>query len=476
MEYTKINNLVDNFFYFIFIFIPLAFVLGPAPLNICLFFSSLGLFFNSYKHENWSWTKSKIFITFLFFNLYILISYWVINFDNISYKEIYKIIGYSRFIFVAFFIVLIFQKIDEKKRKFFIDFNVILICLILLDILIQKIFGKDFFGFQGGMCFGNNFTYFDLDLLKEIKVQNSTYCQRFAGPFDQEFIAGSYIFFIGTIFFALKFLKNTFEFKNHLYFFLFLVLCFVIILITGDRSPFLSFLFALFIFFILDKNTRKYFLRLSLIFMTVGIITIFTNIHVYERYVSVGKALLNINQQTQEINKKDKTQDTILKNKIKLDDEIKFSNKLKQNFYDTTWGAHYLTAVEMFKEKPFFGHGYKSFRSKCKKYDYINSKYVKNRCSTHPHNYILQLFAETGILGVLFFSLFIFSVFKMITNYDKIKNQALFVFLISVLLSFLFPFKPGGSLFSSMNSFIMFYILGWVLYSSNYNDIRIEGK
>ena len=102
------------------------------------------------------------------------------------------------------------------------------------------------------------------------------------------------------------------------------------------------------------------------------------------------------------INKIEKTQDTNLKIKIKPDKEIKFNTKLKQRFYDTHWGAHYLTAVEMFKEKPILGHGYKSFRNKCKKYDYINSKFVKNRCSTHPHNTYVQLLTETGLIGFTF--------------------------------------------------------------------------
>ena len=193
------------------------------------------------------------------------------------------------------------------------------------------------------------------------------------------------------------------------------------------------------------------------------------NMHVYERYISVGKSLLNIDYL-----KKEKVVDIANneKNIKKLNSNQSTNIKLIQTFYDTHWGAHYLAAIEMFKEKPLTGHGYKSFRNICKKYDYINSKSVNNRCTTHPHNYILQLLAETGIIGFLLFCFFLISIFLRAIKYRSIQNKALFIFLIGVFLSFLFPIKPGGSIFSTMNSFNMFYILGWVLYSSSYNDIR----
>ena len=473
MKYNKSLNLVDNFFYLIFLILPISFVIGSALVNISLFLSSIGLFVISFKDNNWIWLKNKIFILYSIFVLYIFITYLFINYQNLSGSNLPKILGLFRFIFVAFFIAAIFHRINDKKKFFFIKINFFLVCFILIDILIQKIFGKDLFGFTGGMCFGHDYTYFDIKSLREVTIQNSIYCQRFAGPFDQEFIAGSFIAFIGVIIFALKFLSKPIRNKNLIYFFISLIFSFIIILITGDRSPLISFLIALFIFFIFEKNTRKYFIRLSFIFLIVGLITILLNTNVYERYVSVGKELLDMDHPRR---------GTVLvaKNNIQNVDKSNrhqsYRVKLKKTFYDTQWGAHYLTAIEMYKEKPLIGHGYKSFRDKCNKYDYIKSQSVDNRCSTHPHNYILQLLAETGIIGFLLFSLFLISIFLRVINYASIKNKVLFIFLFGVFLSYLFPIKPGGSIFSSMNSFYMFYILGWILYSSNYNDIRIRDK
>ena len=70
---------------------------------------------------------------------------------------------------------------------------------------------------------------------------------------------------------------------------------------------------------------------------------------------------------------------------------------------------HIRTAYNMFKDKPIFGHGPKMFRVICK-----DEKYAVGRfpCSTHPHNFYIQILAELGIVGFLFiltFFLYLFS-------------------------------------------------------------------
>ena len=61
--------------------------------------------------------------------------------------------------------------------------------------------------------------------------------------------------------------------------------------------------------------------------------------------------------------------------------------------------SHYRTAYNMYKDKPFLGHGPKMFRVICNDKKYAVGKYS---CATHPHNFYIQLLAETGILGFLF--------------------------------------------------------------------------
>ena len=57
------------------------------------------------------------------------------------------------------------------------------------------------------------------------------------------------------------------------------------------------------------------------------------------------------------------------------------------------------TAYNMFKDKPIVGHGPKMFRIICKEKKYAVGKHP---CMTHPHNFYIQLLAETGFIGFLF--------------------------------------------------------------------------
>ena len=41
-----------------------------------------------------------------------------------------------------------------------------------------------------------------------------------------------------------------------------------------------------------------------------------------------------------------------------------------KKIFDTSWGSHYVTAYEIYKNNKIFGSGFKSFRNECKKNDY----------------------------------------------------------------------------------------------------------
>ena len=65
----------------------------------------------------------------------------------------------------------------------------------------------------------------------------------------------------------------------------------------------------------------------------------------------------------------------------------------------------YLTAINMFKDKPILGVGIKMFRERC---DDVEYSYGNYGCTTHPHNSYLQLLSETGFLGSLFYFIFLY--------------------------------------------------------------------
>jgi len=128
----------------------------------------------------------------------------------------------------------------------------------------------------------------------------------------------------------------------------------------------------------------------------------------------------------------------------------------------------------LFLEKPITGHGYKSFRVKCSETK-IDKKLVEQKikyrgyrgCSSHPHNYMLEMLSENGMIGFLFYLtilLIILNKILKIRKYSKSQNQFLVISIGSLLLAIMFPFKPSGSFLSTFNASIFFYLLGFFIY------------
>ena len=146
------------------------------------------------------------------------------------------------------------------------------------------------------------------------------------------------------------------------------------------------------------------------------------------------------------------------------------------NFFDSQWGAHYLTAISIFKNYPLFGSGLKTFRYECqkKKYDDINSKSSNLRCSTHPHNFYLEILSETGIIGFAIFFSFLILIFKnILKDIFKKKNKSGFI-TISIFFLFFWPLKTTGSIWASWNSF--FYVLALLIIMIEHNLIKVKIK
>ena len=141
--------------------------------------------------------------------------------------------------------------------------------------------------------------------------------------------------------------------------------------------------------------------------------------------------------------------------------------------FSETYEGHYLVALKMFKEKPFFGHGAKMFRFYCAK----EENFVKEHaCTTHPHNFYAQMLAEVGFVG--FFSLisiFVYILYLFLKNFyyqARFKTQLISDLGVCLLASYfitLFPLLPSGNFFNNWLSIIIYYPMGFLLYIINKN-------
>ena len=109
------------------------------------------------------------------------------------------------------------------------------------------------------------------------------------------------------------------------------------------------------------------------------------------------------------------------------------------------------------------------FREICSDERYVNNPDPldpEHACSTHPHNYFIQLLSETGIIGSLpiFFLYFYFLILFVRISLDKNKkDQYLYIFCFSIIILF-FPLMPTGNFFNNWVSTVNFFLLGFVLY------------
>ena len=385
-----------NFAEVIFLLFPILVVSGPflsdASVVIMFFFATYLILS---KKIIINYEIRYFFFLIVFFCLCIISSALNYGFDD----NFLKSLSFFRF---YFFIIVIGFIINNNHKLLNLSFIILLITLlfVILDSYLQFFLGKD--------LIGNN-------LLDP---------KRLSGPFGDEYILGSFLLNFSPVMFYLC--KNLKKHKNFLLFFFFIVIE-PLILLAGQRAVFfmsLIFIFALFLFFYKDKF---FYLNLFVSFLMIFSILTF-NKNYQERYID------------------DVAQNFIKKNEIIIND-----NKKDINFSVLT-PSHttiYFNAINMFLDKPFIGHGIKSFRKICKNYN-------PDGCSNHAHNYYLEILAEIGILGFIIISLFYLNLIRhFFINLKKIflkKQLDKDYFVIVTILIFFFPLKSTGSIF---NNYIM---------------------
>ena len=425
---SKIQNsktLIINFFISL---IPITYIAGNSLLNLNIILILL-FFFWLYMPNIFKFNLTNLDKLVIIFFLYILLNGAINNFFNFPYETendknliFFKAIGYLRFLLLYFVIKYLINFGQIQFKYLFLAFGLSSL-FVSLDIVFQFFFRVDFFGF-------------------EAPLED----RRLAGPFGDEWIAGSFIqrFYIFMIFFILIFTKFKKNWKLDLIFLLLLFLVCAGIFMSGNRIPGVMFLLSLFLMLIFQRTFRKKFIILVLIFSA--------GLYFYTKKNETIKIHYSTFV-TKSIDVFDYYKDRL---NPSINNQVKIPNSYVKEFESgfAVWG-----------ENKVFGGGIKSFYFNCKK---IEPK-IKHLglCSPHPHNYYIQFAAELGLVGLvlalLLFSLIIIKALKIIfINKSANDNQLLIPFFI-IFLTEIFPLKTTGSFFTTTNATFIFILISFIV-------------
>ena len=407
--YTDKNVKLINY---LIALIPLSLILGNLIVNInIILICVVGILICGKETLK---IKKNYEILISFFFIYIIIITATNNipkFDlNPKYQEnFFKSIFNLRFL-LLFLVINTLIKKEKLNLKPFLYSASFLSLLISLDLIIQVAFGKNLIGLE-------------------------ITANRPSSFFGNEHIAGSYLqkFALFLLFWFAY--KN----KNDSKFLIIVSLLFLPILFSGNRMPMLIFLSSIFIYFLIEKK-----IKIIFFFLLISTIAILFSLK-FPLVNRLDFQLRTFADATLELFHKAP--------KLFLE---KNYNNTKISLGHSGYLVHFNSGIQIWKENKIFGKGLKSFP--------LNCKYGDNQtCNTHPHNYIIEIMLDTGLLGlIIIYSVFLIGLTNFLKFYflkynERIKLLALPFFLI-IFFEF-FPFRSSGSFFTTSSSTIIFLFL-----------------
>jgi O-antigen ligase len=396
------------------------FVTELIVLEICIFF-----LIKIFISKEFFYFKNKLFYIFIFFWSILLMS--SIFSDNIIHS-LKTAVPYLRFGIFSLGIFY-FIKNDKNYIKYFFFSLLLTIILLLFDSYIQLIFGYNLLGYKK---FSENIV---------------------TSFFHKEIILGSYLIRLSSLLIALYYFYKP---NNNYILILFFLIIEPMIYFSGSRTPFYLSLILILALIAFIKFDKKVFVSFLICFFIIGFSFYKENSEYKERMYN--DLIDNY--------KKFKPKE------LDLNSQYKYIHFL---FLSPGQTGLWITSLNMFNDKKLLGHGPQSFRLKC---DYPKYKTPIFNCSTHSHNFMFQLLAETGILGFFcYIIIFILIIRNFVINiFERFyKNVKLDLFKTFLLLSFFinfFPLFPNGNFFNNWLNILMYLPFGFLLYKSELKNKR----
>ena len=411
----NIDKYNSNIINILSLFFPLSLIMGNLLINLNIFLLCVSTFI-FYKKTLVKFKLNfldKIILVFFTYTLLVL----VINFsENYFNGEIFPVfILYKTLLFlrycVLYFVIRFLISQNILKIEWFSFACAGCAAFVCLDIFFQFYFGNNLFG------------------IEPVSTRHNS------GVFGDELIAGGYLQRFGLFFFFLPFILKKKLFYKISFQFIFFIIFLLGIALSGNRMPFVLFVFSFFVLVILNKELRKYFL--SFFIVTFLIFTL-----VYKLDHDNGR--FKVSASTFYYSGKN------LVNTFFIDDITKEPPEVWQRPY----ALEFFCFKHIWKKNPIFGGGVRSYRT------------AERGCNTHPHNYYFEILSDLGIVG---FGIVVFFVFSMLHKMF-IRKNTLFQFSLTnidakimpfflVFLVEFFPLRSSGSFFTTNNAAIIFIIL-----------------
>ena len=458
----KINSLsrFDKIMIYFWLLGPFIYLIERDPADLWLTTISLTFLYRSYIRSDWEWSKQ------LWFKFALLL--WVVSLVSSLFSPNPLFSISQGFPWIRFPLYAAAAQIWLGQNR---DIRVMMFAIIMI-----------------GMICLSSILFFEI--LLEPK-------SRLTWPYGDA-IPGVYLAKLGLLVMCSLYLVtlNSFNFVITL----FLITSFTFLILTGERTH-LILVFCAMLISSFQSNLSKSKI-LFLIFTITSLISLlyyfkpnkFERIFVKSYYIITYpfkaekiENILKNNVNDFRSSEKKKTYLSYVMNKKEyhdyinnnMDDEtykkiisnINYLKKIGVNI-SSYWGA-WRSGIQQGLENPFLGIGPSGTRHNCK---YLNEEDVnwlpgRNYCGNHPHNFYVQLFAETGILGLILGTLMFYNIITKC--YNKLKynvNCPMYKISYIVPLALFFPIQQYGSFFGQWGNLFIWFSIGFALSQIQINN------
>ena len=346
----------------------------------------------------------NFFILFIMFCIYLIISSTL---SSVRYDSYGSSLFFIRYLFFFASFSLILSKLTKNDFKYISVFFILYLIFLCIDSFCQFLFGVNLTGIE-----------------KYHKVRISSF-------FADELILGSYVSKIIPIISSVIFLSNL---KKKEYLLMFsIILSLTLILLSAERTALVIYFIFLILIFLKPVFSVINRIIVSLVLLCCLSILAFTDNSLKERIIFLTM------------------------------EQITAHNQI--NIFSHQHTTHIQTAYNIFLDNKLIGAGPKSFRYLCSEESYFINE---DGCSTHPHNYYIQILSETGIIGLLSIILFYLWIIKIYIN-SKLRELSV---ISAGIIAIYFPLAPSMNFFGSWNLGLISITIGLMLYIIQSDKIK----